>query len=59
MKLINEVLHEHLYRGVLVYLDDILVYSKMMEEHIVLVRQVLSKLLAARLFIKLSKCEFH
>lgn len=29
MQLINEVLHEHLYQGVLVYLDNILIYSEM------------------------------
>lgn len=44
MQLINEVLHEHLYKGVLVYLDDILIYTKVMEEHIKLVRVVLEKL---------------
>lgn len=59
MQLMNEVLHEHLYHGVLVYLDDILIYTNTMEEHILLVRKVLEKLLAAKLFIKVSKCEFH
>lgn len=59
MQLINEVLHEHLYRGVLVYLVDILICTNTMEEHTWLVRRVLQKLLAAKLFIKLSKCEFH
>lgn len=53
------MLHEHLYRGVLVYLDNILIYTKTMEEHVHLVRSVLTKLLNARLFVKLSKCEFH
>lgn len=59
MQLINEVLHEHLYRGVLVYLDDILIYTATMEEHVRLVRQVLKKLLEAKLYVKLSKCDFH
>lgn len=59
MQLINEVLHEHLYRGVLVYLDDILIYISNMEEHICLVQQVLLKLLKANLFMKLSKCDFY
>ncbi|KAK9391826.1 hypothetical protein NXF25_017413 [Crotalus adamanteus] len=59
MQTINAVLHQHLYRGVLVYLDDILIYSKTMAEHIPLVREVLHKLLQAQLFVKLSKCEFH
>ncbi|XP_039178262.1 uncharacterized protein LOC120298525 [Crotalus tigris] len=59
MQLINQVLHEHLYRGVLVYLDDILIYTATREEHVSLVRQVLRKLLEAQLYVKLSKCEFH
>lgn len=38
MQLINEVLHEHLYQGVLVYLDDILIYTKKMAQHTQLVQ---------------------
>ncbi|XP_070800868.1 uncharacterized protein [Pituophis catenifer annectens] len=30
-----------------------------MEEHVTLVRQVLERLLKARLYVKVSKCEFH
>ncbi|XP_039213407.1 uncharacterized protein LOC120314410 [Crotalus tigris] len=59
MQLINQVLHEHLYRGILVYLDDILIYTTTMEEHVALVRKGLEKLLEAKLYVKLSKCEFH
>lgn len=33
MQLINKVLHKHLYTGVLVYLDDILIYIETPEEH--------------------------
>lgn len=45
--------------GVLVYLDDILIYTNMIEEHTWLVCKVLQKLLHAKLFEKLSKCEFR
>lgn len=44
IQLINDVLQDHLYNGVLVYLNDILIYTKTMEEHVILVRQVPSKL---------------
>lgn len=37
MQLENKVLHEHLYKGVVVYLDDILIYTEIMEEHVRLV----------------------
>lgn len=59
MQLINEVLHKYLYKGVRVYLDDILIYTEAMPEHVKLVRAVLKKLKAAKLYAKLSKCEFH
>lgn len=39
--------------------DDILIYTQTLDEHVHLVRQVLGKLLAVDLCIKLSKCEFH
>lgn len=59
MQLINEVLHEHLYKGVLVYLDDILINTKTMEEHIKLMCMVLKKFRATELYAKLSRCELH
>jgi len=42
--IMNEILQEFLDQGVVVYIDDILIYSKTIEEHIVLVRKVLQKL---------------
>lgn len=59
MQLINEVLHEHLFKGILVYLDNILIYIGIMDKHVQLVKAVLEKFLAAQLYMKLSKCEFH
>lgn len=59
MQLINEVLYQHLYKGVLVYLNDILIYTKTKEEHVKLVRTLLEKLWRAQLYKKLSKCDFH
>lgn len=59
MQVINEVLHEHLYKGILVYLDDILIYTETMQEHVKLVLAVLGKLCVVQLYAKLSKCKFH
>ena len=44
---------------VFVYIDDILIFSKSVEEHRVHVRQVLQRLLENRLYVKAEKCEFH
>jgi hypothetical protein len=43
----------------IVYLDDILIYSKNPDEHTDHVRQVLEQLQQYGLFVKLSKCSFH
>ena len=58
MTLMNNIFHEFLEEFVLVYLDDILIYSKNMEEHKNHLRQVLEKLREHRLYAKMSKCEF-
>ena len=42
--MINQVLCEHLDEGVIVYIDDILIYSETEEKHIHLVSKVLEKL---------------
>ncbi|KAK3530649.1 hypothetical protein QTP86_030915, partial [Hemibagrus guttatus] len=57
--LINGVFRDLLGRGVITYIDDILVYSTSMEEHVCQVREVLARLQRFHLFVKLEKCEFH
>ena len=42
----------------IIYLDDIIVFSKMPEEHIERLRDMFEKLSAAGLRLKLSKCKF-
>ncbi|XP_015266758.1 PREDICTED: coiled-coil domain-containing protein 180, partial [Gekko japonicus] len=59
MNLINEVLHKYLLKGVLVFLDDILICSKEKESRVQLLRDVPSALYESRLFAKLSKCKFR
>ena len=45
--------------GVVVHLDDILIYTKNVDEHIQLVQEVLSRLDKASLRVNLKKCSFH
>ena len=42
----------------LIYLDDIIMYSKMPKDHLIYLRVVLQRLKDARLKLKLTKCEF-
>jgi transposase InsO family protein len=58
-ELINNVLRVHLDKTVVAYLDDILVYSKTLEEHIRHVTEVLECLRKADLRLKPEKCEWH
>ena len=57
--LVNDVLRDMLNIFVVVYLDDILIFSRSLEEHHQHVRLVLQRLLENRLFVKAEKCVFH
>jgi hypothetical protein len=58
MYLMNKVFMEYLDKFVVVFIDDILIFSKMEEEHEKHLRLVLEKLKSNQLYAKLSKCEF-
>jgi hypothetical protein len=58
MYLMNKVFMEYLDKFVVVFIDDILVFSKMKEEHEKHLRLVLEKLRSNKLYTKFSKCEF-
>jgi hypothetical protein len=58
MYLMNKVFMEYLDKFVVVFIDDILVYSRSEEEHEEHLRLVLQKLRDQKLYVKLSKCEF-
>jgi hypothetical protein len=58
MYLMNNVLMEYLDKFVVVFIDDILIFSKTEEEHEKHLRMVLEKLRSNQLYAKFSKCEF-
>jgi hypothetical protein len=58
MYLMNKVFMEYLDKFVMVFIDDILIYSRSEEEHKEHLRLVLQKLKEHRLYAKLDKCEF-
>jgi hypothetical protein len=59
MCLMNGVFREYLDKFVIVFLDDILIYSKSEEEHEKHLRMVLQVLREHKLYAKLSKCIFY
>jgi hypothetical protein len=58
MNLMNKVFMKFLDKFVVVFIDDILVYSKTEEEHAEHLRLVLGTLHEHQLYAKFSKCEF-
>ena len=58
MDLMNRVFKPFLDRFVIVFIDDILVYSRSEEEHVKHLRIVLQTLREHQLYAKFSKCEF-
>jgi hypothetical protein len=58
MYLMNSVFMPEMDQFVVVFIDDILVYSKSMEEHEDHLRIVLQRLREHQLYTKFSKCEF-
>nr|ABA98065.2 retrotransposon protein, putative, Ty3-gypsy subclass [Oryza sativa Japonica Group] len=58
MNLMNKIFMEYLDQFVVVFIDDILIYSKNGEEHAEHLRLIMEKLRDHQLFAKFSKCEF-
>jgi hypothetical protein len=56
MYLMNRVFMEYLDKFVMVFINDLLVYSRSEEEHEEHLRLVLQKLREHRFYVKLSKC---
>jgi hypothetical protein len=58
MYLMNSVFMDYLDKFVVVFIDDILIYSQNEQEHDEPLRKVLQRLRDCQLYAKLSKCEF-
>src|SRR5207249_3844252 len=57
-RMMNEILKDWLDEFVVVYIDDILIYSKTFDEHLEHLERVFEKLREVKLMIKLKKCKF-
>ena len=58
MDLMHRIFHDYLDRFVVVFVDDILIYSPSEDEHEAHLRIVLQLLREHQLYAKLSKCDF-
>ncbi|XP_025670218.1 uncharacterized protein [Arachis hypogaea] len=58
MDYMNRIFHAYLDKFVVVFIDDILIYSKTDDEHVEHLRTELQILKDRKLYAKLSKCEF-
>jgi hypothetical protein len=58
MNLMNSVFMDYLDKFVVVFIDNILIYSQSEEEHVDHLKMVLQRLREHQLYAKLSKCEF-
>ena len=58
MDLMNRVLNDYLDKFIIIFIDDILVYSKIHKEHERHLKLVLQQLRQKKLYAKFNKCSF-
>ena len=58
MSLMNKIFQQYLDQFIIVFIDDILIYSKNQEDHKLHLRLALQVLREKQLYAKFSKCEF-
>lgn len=57
-RLMNSILKEYINKICIVYLDDILIFSTSLDEHLINLRKILKRLREAKLKIQMDKCNF-
>ena len=57
MNILSDLVGEYLDKFVLVFLDDVFIYSANPQDHLAHLRKLLGKLKEHQLFAKASKCE--
>jgi hypothetical protein len=59
IRLVHNLLRKYLDKYYVAYLDDILIFTETLEEHIKIVKEILQFLIDTGILLKPSKCEFH
>ena len=57
--MLNEICRDMIDFGIVIYLDDILIYSESEQDHVALVKRVRERLQELQLAIAPDKCEWH
>ena len=58
-KRINSVLGEYLNKFIIIYLDNIIIYSNSKKEHFQYIKQVLQRLVDKKMLVAIKKYKFH
>ncbi len=58
-KIINNILRQYLNQFVIIYLNDIIIYLKILKEYVNYIFKVLKCLNIKNLYFKLKKCDFY
>jgi hypothetical protein len=58
MRVMNDVFRPYIDDFFIVYLDDVLIFSRIWEDHIMRFKTVFEFLKKEKLYVKMSKCEF-
>ena len=53
------MLGEYLNKFIMVYLDNIIIYSKIKKEHYKYIKWVLQRLVNKKMLVAIKKCKFH
>src|SRR5438045_7209189 len=57
-RIMNKVLGDSIHKYVMVYFDDVIIYSKSFEEHLRHIEDVLNRIRRVNLRLKVKKCHF-
>jgi len=53
-----EIFMDMVFKNLVIYIDDIIIFSDTSNEHVATLRKILQRLLAEKFWLKASKCQF-